>query len=1440
MDVGLLISRIVSTTTVAAKALTTIVVAVFASHAHAADPAIAVGINHTLALDRAGNIYAWGSDADGKLGQGRQLAFSTPLIVNGLPKLSQISVNNASGAQIAALDVGGNVWTWGEIGIWLGPRGNVPIARPGKVEGIDRVKQISAGRSSVVALKEDGTVWFWGVVDALGANGFAAVPTQVSGLTGVSKIAAGDRYILAQRTDGSVWGIGRNRCGELGDGTQIDRATWVQVQLPAAPTAIFASAATSAAIINGVAHTWGQANCAGPVLAARPISFQANVRSLNVSSGAFRAALVNDTVQTAFFTEQGSLTIVNNTDLRAATAISSNLSNIYALTAGGVVQSIGSNNYGQLGNQTFTAAQGAATVGGGLRNVVSIEASGEYAMALDSGGTLYAWGADRFGQISGETPGGVTAPKLVKTDFASSIKSVHEGLNQSFAVLTDGRLLGWGDNASGSLGTRDNVPRSRPVLSGVSNVAGVAAGPDIAIALKRDGSVTRLTLQGANLEQPVAGLSGISSVAAGGYVNLFFAVDSSGRLFGWGDNRNGALGNGVRAEGESPVQAVTLPGPVDAVSTSGSHTLVRLRDGRLFAWGVNSNGQLGDGTRVDRLSPVEINLAAASSTAAAGASSLAAGVVNSVVRLSDGGVATWGFGNFTGLGNPTDALTPTRIAGLSGITSVSAGYWSSAALRSDGTVYVWGESRAGAREATLGDGSLAIRLKPVLALRVDGQGRTDTDDWYLDLDSNATNSVPSALVPSLAPVAISAGSSNSFSLGVNVNTRATNLNDPIGLFIFARISESQITTLGATLGPKRALQSRAANDPVLVQLTPTGWQEVVSQLKPLATNIAGGAASAQGILRNVNLDALQGARFCVGVGTDATQMLQSASVAELLAVTGSGVTSSSLPCLLSGAYVTGPQTTRQGSPAVFKASVVGQQPSGNVQFKDGAQNLGAAIALANSSTEISSASFSTSALSVGDHAITVSYAGDARNAASTSAVAGHTVLAANAPVVVSVSGPTRINRGDVLRLQIDLRGDAPTGTVLLREGANNLSSGVSLVNGVAAVSLSNLAVGQRNIIAVYSGDARNAAANSAAFVVTVAESNGAVELSGSAQLQLVASRVSMRVGQMTQLTATHSDLTVAGGASFTSESNAIANSTFAAGVARADFVPDAPGRYFIRARFDGDANRPSVQSTAIEIEVQAALSSSADTDGDGVNDALEDRLGLNPFVRDNDVFANTALGQRLFVMQIYRDFLNREGDDAGINFWAGEIAAGRQSRVSMAETFFNSAEFQGRLAPIARLYFATYLRVPDYGGLQFWAGQFASGQSLTAIGNVFVTAPEFTARYGALNNRDFVDRLYQNVLGRPADEGGITFWTGQLNSGVTRGGVLVSFSESPEYVNRINNSVYVNAMYVAFLRRAADAGGFEFWRVELDRGRSGRELIGSFIASAEYRARFLP
>ncbi len=99
---------------------------------------------------------------------------------------------------------------------------------------------------------------------------------------------------------------------------------------------------------------------------------------------------------------------------------------------------------------------------------------------------------------------------------------------------------------------------------------------------------------------------------------------------------------------------------------------------------------------------------------------------------------------------------------------------------------------------------------------------------------------------------------------------------------------------------------------------------------------------------------------------------------------------------------------------------------------------------------------------------------------------------------------------------------------------------------------------------------------------------------------------------------------------------------------------------------------------------------------------------------------------------------------------------------------------------ISRLYAAAFDRFPKKDGLNFWIDSYESGQSLVDIARRFVKSPEFSQRFGQLDNTDFVKQLFRNILRREAAQTGIDFWTGTLDDGVSRAKVLSQLSDSPE------------------------------------------------------------
>jgi Ca2+-binding RTX toxin-like protein len=189
-----------------------------------------------------------------------------------------------------------------------------------------------------------------------------------------------------------------------------------------------------------------------------------------------------------------------------------------------------------------------------------------------------------------------------------------------------------------------------------------------------------------------------------------------------------------------------------------------------------------------------------------------------------------------------------------------------------------------------------------------------------------------------------------------------------------------------------------------------------------------------------------------------------------------------------------------------------------------------------------------------------------------------------------------------------------------------------------------------------------------------------------------------------------------------------------------------------------------------------------------------DFVGSPEFIqRFGSNVSNTA-----FVQQTYRNVLAREADEGGLAGWRGALDGG-MSRGQLITGFSESAEFVASFSArnptgwwdvnetatsVTRLYWGALGRAPDAPGLQGWTAALEGGMSLNQAAGGFVGSAEFQAKYGSLDNTQYISLLYQNVLGRTADAGGLAGWVGSLNGGNTRTAVLTGFTESDEFKNR--------------------------------------------------------
>jgi alpha-tubulin suppressor-like RCC1 family protein len=202
-----------------------------------------------------------------------------------------------------------------------------------------------------------------------------------------------------------------------------------------------------------------------------------------------------------------------------------------------------------------------------------------------------------------------------------------------------------------------------------------------------------------------------------------YAVGKDGRLFAWGANDHGQIGDGTTQDALLPVQ-VEFPGnaTVNRVVVSPTGAYATGDNGLLYAWGGNDFGQLGDGTTQASDVPVQVGLPLAGDTTLLPLTVNAGPTGTAYATLSDGTVWAWGRGRNGELGNDTaaDSPVPVQVTAPDGVNlgEVSAGFQSAFTLGNDGHVYSWGADGTG----LLGTGDGLERHVPTVVPGLDGLG----------------------------------------------------------------------------------------------------------------------------------------------------------------------------------------------------------------------------------------------------------------------------------------------------------------------------------------------------------------------------------------------------------------------------------------------------------------------------------------------------------------------------------------------------------------------------------------------------------------------------------------------------------------------------------------------------------------------------------------------
>jgi alpha-tubulin suppressor-like RCC1 family protein len=362
------------------------------------------------------------------------------------------------------------------------------------------------------------------------------------------------------------------------------------------------------------------------------------------------------------------------------------------------------------------APAGSTGSGGGVAEGPRLAVGSTFSCAVKANGSLWCWGDNTYGQLGDGSTIGTDKPVEVKA-LGKAVTAVAAGFGHACAVLAGGTLACWGYNFFGQLGIGGTAEQHLPTEVGVppDGASTVGTGALHACALvsglpwcwgrNASGQLGDGTLFDRDTPTSVVGTGQVLDIAPGGAHTC--ARESAGSVSCWGSNTYGQLGDGSMAGNKpSPVSVFAPPGGIVDVAAGDNHSCAVATGGSLWCWGHNFWGQIGDGTTLERRTPVQVTKLGSDVV------DVEAGSSHTCARKNDGSLWCWG-GNGDGqLGNGStlDEHEPQEITALGKtVTAVAAAVEHTCARKSDGSLWCWGKNGDG----QLGDGSTTKKTTPV-------------------------------------------------------------------------------------------------------------------------------------------------------------------------------------------------------------------------------------------------------------------------------------------------------------------------------------------------------------------------------------------------------------------------------------------------------------------------------------------------------------------------------------------------------------------------------------------------------------------------------------------------------------------------------------------------------------------------------------------------------
>ena len=608
-------------------------------------PKVDAGNTHTIVVDTTGKSFGWGGNTVGQIGDNSITLRGTPVSVLGAAKtFCKISSGNQ---YTLAIDKNGRAWGWGSNNLGqIGDNSSSSKRTPVSVRGaIKTFCQISGGAQHTLAIDKNGRAWAWGFNFAgqLGDNSSTQRNTPVSVLGAIKtfcKISGAGASSFAIDKNGRAWAWGDNGSGQLGDNSITSRRT---------PVSVAGAVKTFCEITGGGSHT----------------------------------VAVDKDGRVWAWGDTSSNQLGNNTSLSKCTPVSvlgaaktfckieSNGSHTIVIDRNGRIWSWGGNGIFQLGDNTNIAKKTPVSVAGAVKTFCEISTGASHTLAIDKNGRAWAWGSNGYGAV-GDNNFSTRATPVSVLGTTKTFCKIAGGTDHSVAIDKNGRLWSWGRNIEGQLGDNTTVSKRTPVsvLGAAKTFCKISAAAFHSVAIDR---YSQVWSWGSNSSGQLGNNSttdALTPVSILGVTKVFCeitsgdrysaGIDNLGRVWSWGLNDNGQLGDNSTTNQCTPVAILGTTKTFCKISAGQCHTVAIDKNGRVWAWGRNSVGQLGDNSVTQRNTPVSV--AGAVKTFC----QIAAGNVHTIAIDKNG--RSWAWGNNTnlelGINEGGTILTPVRVCNL--------------------------------------------------------------------------------------------------------------------------------------------------------------------------------------------------------------------------------------------------------------------------------------------------------------------------------------------------------------------------------------------------------------------------------------------------------------------------------------------------------------------------------------------------------------------------------------------------------------------------------------------------------------------------------------------------------------------------------------------------------------------------------------------------------